>query len=220
VSNVHGVPIVDRNGTTLPPTNTTYYFDQLVDHKNVRVCRLSPRARAHTARSQPSAGTFKQRYWSTWQYWETGGCVVIMTPGETNAQGYDGYLLNSTVNGQIAQAHNCATVVIEHRFFGDSNPKPDLTVESLKLLTLDQAIGDMDYFAKNAKLPFPGGDQLDPAKVPWILVGGSYSGALTSWVMTQVDTFWAGWSSSGVVGTRLVFCSHNWVDTKYHGRVR
>jgi hypothetical protein len=30
-------------------------------------------------------------------------------------------------------------------------------------------------------------------------VGGSYSGALTSWTMTQVSSFWAGYSSSGVI---------------------
>jgi hypothetical protein len=29
--------------------------------------------------------------------------------------GYTGYLTNVTINGQIAQQHNCATVVIEHR---------------------------------------------------------------------------------------------------------
>jgi hypothetical protein len=61
------------------------------------------------------------------------------------------------------------------------------------------AIGDLDYFAKNVKLPFPGGDKLNPATTPWVLIGGSYSGALTSWTMTQVDSFWAGYSSSGVV---------------------
>jgi hypothetical protein len=63
-----------------------------------------------------------------------------MTPGEANAQGYDGYLTNVTINGQIAQQHNCATVVIEHRFFGLSNPKPDLSVSSLSLLTIDQGM--------------------------------------------------------------------------------
>ena len=47
-------PVVDRNGTELPPLNTTYYFDQLIDHNN------------------PSLGTFKQRYWHTWEFYETG----------------------------------------------------------------------------------------------------------------------------------------------------
>ena len=45
---------VDRNGTELPPLNATYYFDQLIDHNN------------------PSLGTFKQRYWHTWEFYGPG----------------------------------------------------------------------------------------------------------------------------------------------------
>lgn len=29
----------------------------------------------------------------------------------------------------------------------------------------------------------PGGDAVGPEEAPWVLVGGSYSGALTSWTM-------------------------------------
>jgi hypothetical protein len=47
-------PVVSRNGTQLPPYNTTYSFDQLIDHNN------------------PSLGTFKQRYWHTYEYYEPG----------------------------------------------------------------------------------------------------------------------------------------------------
>jgi hypothetical protein len=105
---------------------------------------------------------------------------------------------------------------MEHRFFGLSNPKPDLTTQSLQLLTLQQSIEDLDYFAKNVKLPMPGGDKVTPDVAPWVLVGGSYAGALTSWskvisdakcsarlhatiAMTQVDSFYAGYASSAVV---------------------
>jgi len=96
--------------------------------------------------------------------------------------GFTGYLTNRTINGQIAQQENGATIVVEHRFYGLSNPYPDLSVKSLAVHTVDQAIEDFDYFAKNVKLPFPGGDQVGPAKTPWIFIGGSYSGALASWV--------------------------------------
>jgi hypothetical protein len=58
--------------------------------------------------------------------------------GEGNAQGYDSYLMNFSINGAIAETHNCATVIVEHRFYGYSSPKPDLSVKSLKLLTVDQ----------------------------------------------------------------------------------
>ncbi|KAI0040526.1 peptidase S28 [Auriscalpium vulgare] len=116
------------------------------------------------------------------------------------SSGYTGYLTNRTVNGQIAQAHNGATIVLEHRFYGFSNPLPDLSVESLRLHTIQQAIDDLEYFANNVKLPFPGGDQVGPDKAPWVLVGGSYSGALTAFTnVNKPGLFAASWASSAVV---------------------
>lgn len=61
-------------GAPLPPFGTFYYFDQLIDHKN------------------PSAGTFKQRYYFTSQYYEPGGPIsesldvllTILSPCSTN----------------------------------------------------------------------------------------------------------------------------------------
>ncbi len=46
--------VTDITGAALPPLNTTYIFEQLIDHTN------------------PSLGTFQQRYWTTWQWYETG----------------------------------------------------------------------------------------------------------------------------------------------------
>ncbi|KAF4600111.1 hypothetical protein EYR40_007217 [Pleurotus pulmonarius] len=183
---IPSAPVVSRNGDELPPYNTTYIFDQLIDHKN------------------PKLGTFKQRFWHTWEFYKPGGPIIFMTPGESNAQGYVGYLTNTTINGILAQQENGATIILEHRFFGLSNPKPDLSDESLKLHTIEQAIEDIDYFARNVKLPMPGGDQVQPGKAPWIMIGGSYPGALTAYAMVaKPDLFYAGHSSSGVVETIL-----------------
>ena len=78
--------VVSRNGTTLPPYTTVYLFDQLIDHNN------------------PSLGTFKQRFWHTYEFYEpgiiaprssvpsphsphSGGPIILTTPGETDADG-------------------------------------------------------------------------------------------------------------------------------------
>lgn len=90
--------------------------------------------------------------------------------------GYSGYLANGTINGQIAQQQNGSMIVLEHRFYGLSNPLPDLSVSSLRLHTIQQAIDDLVYFAQNVNLPMPNGNNLAPGKAPWILIGGSYSG--------------------------------------------
>lgn len=80
----------------------------------------------------------------------------------------------------LAQQQNGSAIVLEHRFYGLSNPYPDLSVKSLRLHTIQQAINDLEYFAKNVNLPMPGGDSVSPDKAPWILVGGSYSGVYPS----------------------------------------
>lgn len=170
------------NGTAVPSLDTVYIFHQLIDHTN------------------PGLGTFQQRYWMDWEYYKPGGPIIFMTPGEVNAENYTGYLTNVTINGLIAQQQNGAAVIIEHRFFGLSNPYPNLSSQSLAVLTIQQAIDDLVYFAQQANLPMPGGDNVKPNTTPWILIGGSYSGALTAWTMVnQPGIFYAGYSSSGVV---------------------
>ena len=71
---VESAPVTSRNGTTLPPYTFTYYFDQLIDHNN------------------PSLGTFQQRFWHTYEFYEPGGPIILMTPGEVNAQGIRTFL--------------------------------------------------------------------------------------------------------------------------------
>ena len=46
--------VMGPSGTALPPITTVYYFDQLIDHTN------------------PSLGTFQQRYWMDWEFYEDG----------------------------------------------------------------------------------------------------------------------------------------------------
>ncbi|KAH9174223.1 peptidase S28 [Lactarius sanguifluus] len=171
-----------------PPLNTTYYFDQYVDHNH------------------PTMGTFKQRYWASWEFYKPGGPMILFTPGEANAQNYTGYLTTRTINGQIARQQNGVTIVIEHRFYGLSNPYPNLSVASFKYHTIDQAINDLAFFAKNVTLPFGDGDKVSPTYAPWGLIGGSYSGALTAFTLHQhPDVFWAGYASSAVVQSIVDF---------------
>ncbi|KAG1737102.1 peptidase S28 [Suillus paluster] len=183
------IPVPERHvtspdGTALPPLTTVYYFDQLIDHND------------------PSLGTFRQRYWMDWEFYEPGGPIILMTPGESDADGYESYTTNLTINGLIAQQQKGAAILIEHRFFGYSNPYDNLTSQSLALLTIQQAVDDLVYFATKADLPMPGGNAVKPGQAPWILVGGSYSGALTSWTMVnKPGIFWAGYASSAVVET-------------------
>ncbi|KZO98573.1 hypothetical protein CALVIDRAFT_478445 [Calocera viscosa TUFC12733] len=170
------------DGTQLPSLDTVYTFDQLIDHSN------------------PKLGTFKQRYYFTYQSYIAGGPVVLMTPGEDSMDGMYSYLTNASMVGQLAQQHNGAAVILEHRFYGQSNPYPDLSVKSYQVHTIDQAISDLVYFSQTVKLSMPGGNSIGSDSTPWILVGGSYSGALTAWTLqSNPGVFWAGYASSAVV---------------------
>ena len=83
-------------------------------------------------------------------------------------------MTNSSLTGYLAQQNQGAAVVLEHRFFGQSNPFPNLNETSLSYLTVEQAIGDIAYFALNVKLPMPNGAKVGPYSAPWVLVGGTY----------------------------------------------
>jgi hypothetical protein len=57
----------------------------------------------------------------------------------------------------------------------------------MKYLTIQDAVEDLAYFAKTADLPQPAGANFNvkPDQVPWVMVGGSYSGALTAFTMIK-----------------------------------
>lgn len=89
---------------------------------------------------------------------------------------------------------------MEHRYYGDSFPVPDLSNENLRFLTTEQAMADAAYFAKN--IQFPGlekyGD-LTSRTTAYLGYGGSYAGAFNAFLRVQYpDVFWGTISSSGV----------------------
>lgn len=80
------------------------------------------------------------------------------------------------VSGQwteYAERHRAARVQLEHRFYGDSHPTRDLSVENLRYLTTDQALADLASFIASKK------QELGASRV--IVVGGSYAGVLAAW---------------------------------------
>jgi hypothetical protein len=158
-------------------------FQQLIDHSN------------------PSLGTFSQRYWWSSQFYGgSGSPVIFMTPGEVAADGYTGYLGNGAITGRFAQAVNGAVVLMEHRYWGQSSPFTNLSTQNMQYLTLENSILDTTYFANNVKLPFDTNGTSVPSKAPWVFSGGSYSGALSAWTNAKAPgTFWAYHASSAVV---------------------
>ena len=116
--------------------------------------------------------------------------------------GYQSYLTTNRTTGVEAQQIGAAVIVIEHRYWGMSSPFSDLTTANMTYLTLPNAIADLTYFAQNAQLPFTNNGTIksNAADVPWVLMGGSYSGNLAAWTESVAPgTFWAYHASSAPV---------------------
>ncbi|KAL2132698.1 hypothetical protein VTI74DRAFT_3461 [Chaetomium olivicolor] len=159
-------------------------FDQLIDHSN------------------PSLGTFKQRYWYGTEHWKgPGSPIYLVTPGEQSATGFNRTWLSSArLSGKFASQTGGAVIVLEHRYWGESSPYEELTVQNLQHLTLDNSLKDLTYFAKTFVPPFDNSGKSAADKAPWVFMGGSYPGALAGWLAArEPGTFWAYYSSSGVV---------------------
>ncbi|KAI1110885.1 serine carboxypeptidase S28 [Nemania sp. NC0429] len=168
-------------------------FDQLLDH------------------SDPSKGTFKQRYWWNAEFFEEGGPVFLFNPGEMSAGAATGYMENYTLPGYYAQQFKGAVILLEHRYWGESIPVETLTAETLQYLNLPNSIQDLTYFAKNVNCQFCEDSTCNSDENPWVLMGGSYSGALAAWT-SQLDpgTFKAYHASSAVVEAIYDFWEYAW----------
>ena len=130
-----------------------------------------------------------------------GGPIFLVTGGETNGEGIPAsshtffQAKNSKCttdvvplieNGTIqvyTDVLQGASIVLEHRYFGKSCPYQyqDLSEKHLKHLTIQQAIDDLAYFAKNVELNLgaPGSSKSSshPDNTPWVIVGNGYAGA-------------------------------------------
>ncbi|KAJ7106499.1 peptidase S28 [Mycena crocata] len=170
-------------GLKAAATPVAHFFDQILDHSN------------------PSLGTFPQRFWFFDGYYKEGGPIVLFNAGEEDASGYTGYLQNGTIVGAIAYATGGATIVLEHRYWGASIPFANYSTANMKYFTIENSVQDFAHFAKNVELPFTNETRImAPPDAPWILTGGSYPGALAAYAKhTFPDLFYAAYASSAPV---------------------
>ena len=161
------------------PNTTINFFTQLIDHKD------------------PSKGTFKQRYWYDLSaYGPEENIAFLHIGGEweesSSPRGYD---------RDLGHSLKAALFTLEHRYYGDSNPSPLTDHETLRTLTVENALKDLVAFRDWAEANIFGGREM-----VWVCIGGSYPGALSTWLRLKYpNKFDAAWSSSGVVLPRFDF---------------
>lgn len=172
------------------PSYKAYNISVPVDHFHNET-RYSP----HTNE------TFDLRYWFDAQYYRAGGPVIVIAAGETDATARFPFLAQG-IAARLAERYHGIGVILEHRYYGSSYPPQaaeELTPESIRFLTTDQALADYAYFARNVQ--FPGLEHLNltAGKAPWLAYGGSYAGAFVAFLRKLYpDVYYGAVSSSGV----------------------
>lgn len=141
---------------------------------------------------------YNLRYFVDTSNYRPGGPVIVLHSGEFPAEGRLPFLEHGIVP-LLTKEHGGVGVVMEHRYYGKSWPTEDSSVENLRFLSVEQALADTAYFARN--ITFPGLEHynLTYEEAPWIIYGGSYAGtvaALSRKIYPEV--WWGGISSSGV----------------------
>ncbi|KAJ2516104.1 hypothetical protein H4217_004793 [Coemansia sp. RSA 1939] len=141
-------------------------------------------------------------------FYRTGGPIYMSTAGETPLTRND---VDNTYATELAAATGGMVVSVEHRFYGQSNPLPDLSGNSLKYLTVDNVLEDFASVVRAIKANETATNSTViglPVSVasesPVIFVGGSYPGAVAAWMRAKYPDLVAGaWSSAAAVYGRL-----------------
>jgi pimeloyl-ACP methyl ester carboxylesterase len=115
---------------------------------------------------------WSQQYFINTTWYRPGGPIFVNIGGEGPASPLD---VNHFQESNYAQDFGAMLVALEHRFYGLSQPTGDLTTESLKLLSSEQALADLAYFITELKQMYSANN------APVIVFGCSYSGALAAW---------------------------------------
>ena len=174
----------------LPPLPTApapaQYFTQRLDHFD---------------RSNPA--TFQQRYFVNASLWDGKGPVLFLV-------GWEGPMQSSYVAGvwainSFAEPLHALVVCLEHRFYGQSVPNNDQSIDRLRYLTSEQALEDAANWALHINTQYK-----VPASSRWVAMGGSYSGFLAGAARAKYPHLYAGaLAVSGPVQAQVDYQGYN-----------
>ncbi len=153
----------------------------------------------HPTTGTSTLGTFSQRYWYSTQYASGPDAPVLLyIEGEAEADADDASDLADS-----ARKLGASIVMLEHRYYGQSNPFAAKTLANMKYLTIHEALEDLATFETWAKtnLPLSG---------KWIAVGGSYAGTLSAFYReTHPELVVGAWASSAPVDITRAFWGYD-----------
>uniref|UniRef100_A0A8C5M7A6 Serine protease K12H4.7 n=1 Tax=Leptobrachium leishanense TaxID=445787 RepID=A0A8C5M7A6_9ANUR len=145
----------NRNLSAAPEPVAERWFLQRLDHFNGADSRV-----------------WRQRYFVNDTFMQPGGPVFLMIGGEGEA---NPAWMKSGTWLTFAEKLGAFCLMLEHRFYGQSRPTPDLKVDSLRFLSSRQALADLAHFQTIVGLDLGLSDR------KWLVFGGSYPGSLAAW---------------------------------------
>lgn len=156
------------------PVNASYYNAALLDHFDGSVAYRQKR--------------WSERYYVDDRFWCGDGCPVFLYVGGEGPQGPPSPRL---LMWTLAEKHGALMLALEHRFYGESRPTPDMSDASLVYLTSAQALADLARFheyissyscCEPDRLSSPPLKlSASPRNSKWVTFGGSYPGNLATW---------------------------------------
>jgi Serine carboxypeptidase S28 len=141
--------------------------------------------------------TWKMRYFENNEYFQDGGPIFIYVGGESTIS------TDQVLAGHMYDmAKNLSGIILhtEHRYYGLSQPFPELNETDLNYLNVSQALADLASFIIQIK-------QVPALKDSGlILVGGSYAANLVVWFMEKFPGLAKGaWASSAPLESRIFY---------------
>ncbi|XP_058824144.1 putative serine protease K12H4.7 [Topomyia yanbarensis] len=181
ILDAYPIPKVPEGYVSTNPKTIGYQFRTRVDHFNPQ-----------------NRDTFLFEYFSNDEYYQPGGPIFIFLGGNWPLMQY--YIEHGHFH-DIAQYEHAWLFTNEHRYYGGSFPTPDLSVENLRFLKVEQALVDVAEWIYHLRHNVVRDDQ---ARV--ILAGTGYAGALATWMRQRYPHLVDGvWVSSGQVDARFNF---------------
>lgn len=161
-----------------------HWYDQRVDH-------FDP----------TNKETWKQLYYVNTKYYKkpaSGKKAVAFMYFNGEGPLYPTAIDGNSYIMELAKRYNAFVVSHEHRYYGQSFPVKDLSVANMKYLSTEQALEDAAQFQVYINDKYRLGEI--NKDVTWVILGGSYSGFLsTAYRIRYPHLVGAAWSSSGVV---------------------
>ncbi|XP_032241066.2 putative serine protease K12H4.7 isoform X2 [Nematostella vectensis] len=141
-------------GFSAPPEN---WFIQRLDHFD-----------------DSNTETWKQRFYYNDTFRKTKDSPVFLMVGGEGAISPVWVLIGNMM--KYAEGFGAMAFILEHRFYGQSHPRSDMSDANLKYLNSEQALADLAAFRQAMSVKF----NLTDSK--WISFGGSYPGSLSAWL--------------------------------------